>query len=39
VPDSGGPVLSAAEPQLFVADMPRSLEFYSRDLGFKVGFV
>jgi catechol 2,3-dioxygenase-like lactoylglutathione lyase family enzyme len=31
--------LAAAEPQLFVQDIARSCEFYSRALGFSVAFV
>ncbi len=30
--------LGAAEPQLFVADVEASLEFFTRKLGFRVGF-
>ena len=32
------PKLIAAEPQLFVADIATSCEFYARKLGFKVAF-
>jgi catechol 2,3-dioxygenase-like lactoylglutathione lyase family enzyme len=32
------PQLLAAEPQLFVADIAASCEFYTRKLGFKVAF-
>lgn len=32
------PVFLAAEPQLFVTDMARSLDFYQRRLGFSVVF-
>ncbi|MGA7379527.1 MAG: VOC family protein [Terriglobales bacterium] len=33
------PTLLAAEPQLFVADVVRSCEFYTKKLGFTVAFV
>jgi uncharacterized glyoxalase superfamily protein PhnB len=36
---SGRPVLTAVEPQLFVADVRRSCEFYTTKLGFSVEFV
>jgi catechol 2,3-dioxygenase-like lactoylglutathione lyase family enzyme len=32
------PTLLAAEPQLFVADIAASCEFYTKKLGFKVAF-
>jgi uncharacterized glyoxalase superfamily protein PhnB len=36
---SSKPRLTAAEPQLFVADMEAACEFYTRKLGFAVAFV
>ncbi|HEY5071956.1 MAG TPA: VOC family protein [Caulobacteraceae bacterium] len=33
------PVLWTVEPQLFVTDMPRSLDFFTSKLRFSVGFV
>ncbi len=33
------PILLAAEPQLFVADIGASCEFYTKKLGFKVAFI
>jgi catechol 2,3-dioxygenase-like lactoylglutathione lyase family enzyme len=33
------PILLAAEPQLFVADIAASCEFYTKKLGFKIAFV
>ncbi|HEY5061738.1 MAG TPA: VOC family protein [Gemmatimonadaceae bacterium] len=33
------PILTAAEPQLFVADIAAACEFYTRKLGFAVAFV
>ncbi|MFI4935930.1 MAG: VOC family protein [Caulobacterales bacterium] len=33
------PVIWTVEPQIFVTDMPRALEFYTEKLGFTVGFV
>ncbi len=32
------PIITSAEPQVFVTDMPRALAFYTGKLGFKVGF-
>ena len=32
------PTLLAAEPQLFVADVEVSCEFYTKKLGFKIAF-
>ncbi len=32
------PILLAAEPQLFVADIVASCEFYAKKLGFKIAF-
>lgn len=32
------PILTNVEPQIFVADMARALDFYREKLGFKVGF-
>jgi catechol 2,3-dioxygenase-like lactoylglutathione lyase family enzyme len=36
--DAGKPMLIAAEPQLFVADIPAACDFYTRALGFSVVF-
>jgi uncharacterized glyoxalase superfamily protein PhnB len=33
------PVITAAEPQLFVADVRTSCDFFTQKLGFKVAFV
>ena len=33
------PVITAAEPQLFVADVSASCEFFTQKLGFKIAFV
>jgi catechol 2,3-dioxygenase-like lactoylglutathione lyase family enzyme len=36
---SGAPILSGAEPQLFVTDVARACEFYGGKLGFTVAFM
>jgi catechol 2,3-dioxygenase-like lactoylglutathione lyase family enzyme len=33
------PVITAAEPQLFVADLKASCDFFAQQLGFKIAFV
>ena len=33
------PVITAAEPQLFVADLRASCDFFTQKLGFKIAFV
>lgn len=33
------PILLAAEPQLFVADIAASCEFYTKKLGFRIAFI
>ena len=33
------PVITAAEPQLFVADVKASCDFFTQKLGFKIAFV
>jgi len=33
------PTLTGAEPQLFIADMPAAVDFYTRKLGFAVAFL
>ena len=39
VPSNGRPIIIAAEPQLFVADIEASCDFYLRKLGFEIAFV
>jgi catechol 2,3-dioxygenase-like lactoylglutathione lyase family enzyme len=39
VQEASAPFLAAAEPQLFVADIKASCDFYTEKLGFKVRFV
>src|SRR5437763_2524695 len=34
-----GPVITAAEPQLFVADVRASCDFFTQKLGFQIAFV
>jgi hypothetical protein len=38
-PSAGRPVITAAEPQLLVADVRASCDFFSQKLGFKIAFV
>ncbi|MFC3080276.1 VOC family protein [Phenylobacterium terrae] len=38
-PSPGRPVLTGAEPQLFVTDMDRTVGFFTEQLGFTVGFL
>jgi uncharacterized glyoxalase superfamily protein PhnB len=38
-PTTTGPIITAAEPQLFVADVKASCDYFSQKLGFKIAFV
>jgi uncharacterized glyoxalase superfamily protein PhnB len=38
-PNVTRPVITAAEPQLFVADLTASCDFFNQKLGFKIAFV
>jgi catechol 2,3-dioxygenase-like lactoylglutathione lyase family enzyme len=39
IPMPSRPVLTSIEPQIFVANIQRSCDFYTKKLGFKVEFV